>query len=63
MCAKPWHILSWDVFKNSVHADVKPETKLITVAAKQFHITRTNDWCYGVPRDFDGPSVPSHGTF
>jgi hypothetical protein len=63
------------VSKSSVQ-ETNPEPKLrlfsamtpISLAAKQFNIVSyhtygTNDWCYGVPRDVDGPSVPSHGTF
>jgi hypothetical protein len=60
MCRKFWFMTS-NLSQNS-HC-LQPWHHICCCQTVSYHTKWTNDWCHGVPWDFDGPSVPSHGTF
>jgi hypothetical protein len=70
--ATAWSILSWDVpnFGSMMNSNLSQNSQcswpwhhICYCPTVSYHTYGTNDWCWGVPRGFDGPSVPQHDQF
>jgi heat shock protein HspQ len=62
-CVKKFSSCSWCQIPEPNSHCLQPWYHICCCQTVAYHTYGTNDWCYGVPRDFDGPSVPGHGTF